>query len=149
MNIFEPHPASTPERDVALDSNRVTVVFADDHPLFREGIAHSISSYCDLELVGEATDGTSALSLVEQLEPDIALLDIKMPGLDGIAVCSQVTAKGLRTRVVLLSAFLSPQLVPRAVAAGAAGYLAKDATPEELRGALLEVARGGSCLRGP
>lgn len=148
MQVFESHTPPVPEPDSAPSSQSpVTVVVADDHPLFREGLARAIARHPELKLVGEATDGVGALSLIQDLEPDIALLDLKMLGLDGIEVCARVTAKGLRTRVVLLSAFLGPQLVSRAVEAGAAGYLGKDASREEIFYGVVETARGGAAFR--
>ena len=122
----------------------VRVVFADDHPLFRDGLARAISSHLALELVGEATEGHTAMALIEELEPDVALLDVKMPLLDGIEVCARVTRRvpPLNTRVVLLSAYLDPSLVWTAACAGAAGYLSKEASRIDICDALVDVARG-------
>jgi two-component system nitrate/nitrite response regulator NarL len=124
------------------------VVLADDHPLFRDGLARAISTRNDLELVGQAGEGITALALIEELRPDVALLDVKMPGLDGLEICRLVTDRRLavRTRVVLLSAYLDASLVSRAVCAGAAGYLGKDATRVEICDALVEVATGGTAF---
>jgi two-component system nitrate/nitrite response regulator NarL len=127
---------------------RSTVVFADDHPLFRDGLARALSAHVRLELVGEAAEGVRALELIQELEPDLALLDLKMPGLDGLEVCRAVAAGSppLRTRVVLLSAYVDPGLVARAMCAGAAGYLSKDASRTEICDALLEVAAGNTAF---
>ena len=139
--------ASLERSDTKLLS-RVRVVFADDHPLFRDGLARAISSHLGLELVGEATDGHGALALIEELEPEVALLDVKMPHLDGIEVCGLVRARlpALRTRVVLLSAYLDPSLVLRAASAGAAGYLSKEASRADICDALVDVAHGGTAF---
>ena len=124
------------------------VVLADDHPLFRDGLSRAISSHLGLELVGEANDGPGALALIEELEPDVALLDVKMPHLDGIEVCARVTRRTPvnRTRVVLLSAYLDPSLVWRAACARAAGYLSKEATREDICDALVDVSLGGTAF---
>ena len=140
--------AASDRRVVSKRSLPVRVVFADDHPLFRDGLSRAISSHLGLDLVGEATDGEAALALVEELEPDVALLDVKMPRLDGIEVCLDITQTmpPLRTRVVLLSAYLDRSLVWRAACAGAAGYLSKEATRSEICEALVDVSKGGTAF---
>lgn len=134
-----------------IDSTRLfpaRVVFADDHPLFRDGLARAISSHLGLALVGEAIDGPGALALIEELEPDVALLDVKMPHLDGIDICARIASRAapLPTRIVLLSAYLDPSLVWRAASAGAAGYLSKEASRSEICDALVEVSLGGTAF---
>ena len=133
----------------ATRASPARVVLADDHPLFRDGLSRAISSHLGLELVGEATDGPGALALIEELEPDVALLDVKMPHLDGIEVCARVTRRTPvnRTRVVLLSAYLDPSLVL------AGGLRPRGRLPEQrghagrhLRRARRRVARR-DCLR--
>jgi DNA-binding NarL/FixJ family response regulator len=126
----------------------VRVVFADDHPFYRDGVVLAIDRHPELDLVGEAPDGVAALALIEELRPDVALLDVKMPGLDGIAVCERVLAADPRpnTRIVLLSAFLEPIVVARAVAAGAVGYLGKDVARFEICDALVHVGCGGTAF---
>ena len=138
-------------REEPIDSTRLfraRVVFADDHPLFRDGLARAISSHLGLELVGEASEGLGALALIGELEPDIALLDVKMPHLDGIEVCASVARRvpPPATRVVLLSAYLDPSLVWRAAVAGAAGYLSKEASRTEICDALVDVSLGGTAF---
>lgn len=124
----------------------VTVVLADDHPLFLEGLVRAIGARPDMTLVGEATDGLGALALIEELCPDVALLDVK-PAMDGIDVCELVAARrDVPTRIVLLSAFLEPGLLVRATLAGAAGYLGKDASRDEICSALAQVAAGGTAF---
>jgi two-component system nitrate/nitrite response regulator NarL len=130
------HPGRSPAR----------VILADDHPLYRDGLARAISAHHGLELVGEAGEGVSALALVEELEPDIALLDVKMPDPDGLEICRLLAERrpALATRVVLLSAFIDVSLVSRAVCAGAAGYLSKEIARLEICDALADVAAGGT-----
>ena len=125
---------------------RVRVLIAEEHPLYREGVVRAIKARPELELVGEAADGGRALALIEELEPDVAVLDVKMPELDGLQVANAVARDGLRTRVLMLSAFLERQIVFQAVAAGAAGYLSKDAERLEITDAILAVHRGDTVL---
>ena len=155
MNAFahrteETRPDTQEELLVSTRLYRAKVVLADDHPLFRDGLSRAISSHLGLELVGEASDGPEALALIEEFDPDVALLDIKMPGLDGIEVCASVARRVSRpaTRIVLLSAYLEPSLVWRAAVAGAAGYLSKEASRNDICDALVDVALGGTAF-GP
>ena len=126
--------------------DRVRVLVADDHPLYREGVVRAIKERPDLELLGEAGDGRDALARIKELTPDVAVLDVKMPGLDGLQVLGAVVRDGVPTRVLLLSAFLDGQVVFQAVAAGAAGYLSKDADRRTIVEAILAVHRGETVL---
>jgi two-component system nitrate/nitrite response regulator NarL len=125
---------------------RVRVLIAEEHPLYREGVVRAIKERSELELVGEAADGRQALALIKELQPDVAVLDVKTPELDGMQVASAVTRDALPTRVLMLSAFLDRQIVFQAVAAGAAGYLSKDADRLEITDAILAVHRGDTVL---
>ena len=125
---------------------RVRVLVADDHPLFREGVARAIKEWPELELIGEVADGRSALELIRSEVPHVAIVDMRLPELDGAQVAAAVTRDGLTTRVLLLSAFADEQIVFRALEAGAAGYLTKDATRDEIARATLAVGRGGTVL---
>ena len=127
-------------------AERVRVVIAEEHPLYREGVVRAIRERPQLELVGEAADGRQALALIRELQPDVAVLDVKMPELDGLQVANAVDRDGLGTRVLMLSAFLDRQIVFQAVAAGAAGYLSKDANRLEITDAILAVHRGETVL---
>ncbi|HEX4109155.1 MAG TPA: response regulator transcription factor [Solirubrobacteraceae bacterium] len=118
------------------------VVVADDHPIFRAGVARAVQESPMLHLVGEACDGPGALSLIEAERPDVALLDVRMPGLDGVAIAAAVRAAGGPTQVVLLSAAEEAALVLRALDAGAAGFLSKEAGDEEICDALVRAAAG-------
>jgi two-component system nitrate/nitrite response regulator NarL len=125
-----------------------TVLIADDHPLFREAIARVIRSRPDLELVAEAVDGRAALDKIRELAPDVAVIDVRMPELDGSDVLASLREEGLRTNVVFLSAFLDSKTVYDAVAAGASAYLSKEADSEEIVDAIAAAARGETIL-GP
>jgi two-component system, NarL family, nitrate/nitrite response regulator NarL len=125
---------------------RVRVLIAEEHPLYREGVVRAIKERPELELVGEARDGREALAMIKELQPDVAVLDVKMPQLDGLQVANAVVRDAARTRVLMLSAFLDRQIVFQAVAAGAAGYLSKDADRLEITDAILAVNRGDTVL---
>ena len=125
---------------------RVKVLVADDHPIYREGIVRAINERPDLELVGEAADGREALEKIQELGPEVAVLDIRMPGLDGTQVLSAMRRDGLATEVLFISAFMEPELAYKTVAAGARGYLSKEASRQEVCEAIITIARGGTAL---
>jgi len=125
-----------------------TVLIADDHPLFREAIARVIGERSDLELVAEAADGRAALEKIRELQPAVAVIDVRMPELDGSDVLVALREEGLPTNVVFLSAFLDSKTVYDAVAAGANAYLSKEAETDEIVTAILAAARGETIL-GP
>ena len=127
-------------------SARVRVLIAEEHPLYREGVIRAIKERPELELVGEARDGREALAMIKELRPDVAVLDVKMPQLDGLQVADAVVREASSTRVLMLSAFLDRQIVFQAVAAGAAGYLSKDADRLEITNAILAINRGDTVL---
>jgi DNA-binding NarL/FixJ family response regulator len=119
-----------------------TVVLADDHTLVRAGIRSVLEHLRGIEVVGEAGDGLETLRLVERHRPDVVLLDITMPGLNGFEVAARVRRMHLGTRVLVLSMYTTPEYVARALSAGAAGYLVKDAAVDELAEALDRVLLG-------
>jgi two-component system nitrate/nitrite response regulator NarL len=123
-----------------------TVLIADDHPLFRGAIARVVKARPELELVGEAEDGKQALEMIRELRPDVAVIDVRMPALDGSDVLSAAREEGLPTNVVFLSAFLDSKTVYDAVAAGAKAYLSKEAEPEAIVSAVAAAARGETIL---
>ncbi len=127
-------------------SQRVRVLVADDHPLYREGIVRAVKERPDLELVGEAGDGREALARIKELTPDVAVLDIRMPGLEGTQVLSALRREGVETEVLFLSAFMESELAYRTVAEGAKGYLSKESSRQEICEAIVTVARGGTAL---
>jgi two-component system nitrate/nitrite response regulator NarL len=129
-------------------TRRTTVLIADDHPLFREAIARVIAGQAELELVAKASDGRAALEKIRELAPDVAVIDVRMPKLDGSDVLTALRDEGLPTNVVFLSAFLDAKTVYEAVAAGANAYLSKEAETDEIVRAIRAAARGETIL-GP
>ncbi len=110
----------------------ITVIVANDHALLREGLAMLLSLQNDLKVIGEAADGLEAVSLVEALQPDILLLDIRMPKLSGLEVLAQIRLKSPRTRTLILSGFFEDEDIAEAFHRGAKGYLVKVATHQDL-----------------
>jgi two-component system, NarL family, nitrate/nitrite response regulator NarL len=125
---------------------RVQVVVADDHPLFREGIERAVRERPDLELVGSATDGREALERIRTLSPRVAVLDMRLPELDGLQILNAVRRDELPTRVLFLSASGDAELVYRAVQGGAAGYFRKEADRQVILDAIAAVARGATVI---
>ena len=129
-----------------MASPPVRVLVADDHPLYREGLLRAIGAREDLEPVGAAGDGREALEEIRRLAPDVAVLDVRMPGLEGPEVLASVRAEGLATKVILLSAQLDSETVYSVVAAGAQGYLSKYAEADEICDAIAAADRGETVL---
>lgn len=127
-------------------NERVTVLVADDHPIYREGIVRAIKDRPDLELIEEAGDGREALERIRELKPEVAVLDIRMPGLDGTQVLAGMRREGLETKVLFLSAFMEPELAYKTVASGAKGYLSKESSRHEVCEAIVAIARGGTAF---
>jgi two-component system nitrate/nitrite response regulator NarL len=123
-------------------AKRVRVLVADDHPLYRDGVVRALSASGQVEVVGEVGDGREALSEIQKKSPDVALLDYKLPSLDGVAIAHAITRDGLPTKVLLLSAFTESGLVYEALQTGAAGYLPKEARREQIVDSVLACARG-------
>jgi DNA-binding NarL/FixJ family response regulator len=118
------------------------IVLADDHLLVRAGLRALLLQSPDFSVVGEAADGREALRLIEELDPDVALMDISMPHLNGLEAVTRITKKARRTRVIVLSMHADEEYVRRALASGAAAYLLKNASEGELELAIRAVARG-------
>lgn len=123
-------------------SKRVTVIVADDHPLYREGVVRALLASGNVEIVAEAEDGRSALAEIQAHQPDVALLDYKLPELDGVAVTHAVVREQLPTRVLIVSAFTDSGVVYKALEIGAAGFVSKEARREQIADAVLACARG-------
>ena len=123
-------------------TKRVRVVVADDHPLYREGVVRALSASGQVEVVAEAGDGRTALGVIQEHLPDVALLDYKLPDLDGVAITNAVVREQLPTRVLLVSAFTDSGVVYKALETGAAGFVSKEARREQIVDAVLACSRG-------
>lgn len=124
----------------------IRIVLADDHHLVRQGIRALLEKAEDIEVVGEAADGQEAIELVERLAPDVLLLDVAMPRLDGIQAIERIVATSEVTRVIVLSMYSDETLVRQALRNGASGYLIKGSVMEELLVAVRAASRGGLYL---
>ena len=122
----------------------IRVVLADDQPLVRTGLRMILSAVDDIEVVGEAADGAEAISVCAELSPDVVLMDVRMPGVDGIDATRAVTATDSPPKVLVLTTFDLDDVVYEALRAGASGFLLKDAPEERLITAIRVVADGGS-----
>ncbi|HUA30108.1 MAG TPA: response regulator transcription factor [Streptosporangiaceae bacterium] len=124
----------------------ITVLIVDDHPVVRQGLEVLLSVQDDIDVVGEAVDGEQAVAMAVRLTPDVILLDLKLPGKDGIEVLRELRDHGLATRALVLTSASDQALVTLAVQAGAAGFLYKDVDPDALVRALRSVHDGNMLL---
>ncbi len=124
----------------------ISVLLADDHELLRDGLRAILDAQDDIEVVGEAADGEEALEQVAQLEPDVVVMDIRMPRVDGIEATRRLLAKDNAPRVLVLTTFDLDEYVFEALRAGAGGFMLKDAPPTQLASAVRTVAAGESLL---
>jgi two-component system, NarL family, response regulator LiaR len=123
-------------------TERITVLIADDHPVVRQGLRTFLEVQDDVELAGEASDGAEAVELARQSLPDVVLMDLVMPGVDGIEATRRIRDLSPSTKVIVLTSFDDDERVFPAIKAGAAGYLMKDVPPAELAEAVRRVHRG-------
>ena len=129
-----------------MSSGKATVILADDHVLVRAGIRSLLETLPGIEVMAETGDGQEALSLVEKRQPDLILLDITLPGMNGLEVARRIQQMKLKTRVIMLSMHSAPEYVARALRVGSAGYLLKDAAVSELEKAVAAVLIGREYL---
>jgi len=122
----------------------VRLLIADDHVVVRAGLKSLLAGVRDIEIVAEAADGDEALRLARRHRPDVVMLDVRMPGVDGLTVLAQLRSELPAVAVVMLSSYDNPTYVARAVALGAAGYLLKNATRDEIIAAIRRAAAGES-----
>ncbi|KUM72930.1 response regulator [Streptomyces curacoi] len=123
-----------------------TVLVADDQPLQRLGFRMLLESQDDMTVLGEAANGTEAIRMTAELHPDVVLMDVRMPGLDGIEATRRITATGDRTRVLILTTFDLDEYAYSGLRAGASGFLVKDAQPEELLAGIRAVSTGDAVV---
>lgn len=124
----------------------IKVVIADDHAIFRQGLAQLLESAGDVELKGSAPNGEQALKFIEETSPDVAILDLSMPGLSGIETTREIKRRGLTAKVILLTMHSDTDTANQAIKAGAMGYVLKDNAFEDLIYALRSVALGGTFI---
>lgn len=128
-------------------SEQICILIVDDHPVVRDGLVTILGTQPDFVVVGEAGDGRDALQKAHDLHPDVILLDLEMPGMDGVETLRQLKAQNAQTRVIVFTAFDSDERIVTAVQAGAQGYLLKGAPRQELFHAVRVVHSGGSLLQ--
>jgi len=126
----------------------ITVLLADDHALIRKGFRLVLDAESDIAVAGEAGDGATAVSMCSALRPDVVLMDVRMPGRDGIEATRDIVAAGLPTKVLILTTFDLDDYVYAGLRAGASGFLLKDTQPDDLADAIRTIAAGDSVLRG-
>ncbi|MBO0791275.1 MAG: response regulator transcription factor, partial [Ktedonobacteraceae bacterium] len=127
---------------------RIRVLIADDHLMVRKGLRLMLEEDDEsIELVGDAADGASALTLIEQLQPDVVLMDVRMPGMDGITALQHIRSSWSQIAVIILTTYDEDDLLVRALQAGACGYLLKDTPLEKLLRAIHTAARGEMLLQ--
>jgi DNA-binding NarL/FixJ family response regulator len=126
----------------------IRILVADDHPMLREGLVAVLSTQPDFDVVGEAADGSEVVRLAKRLEPDVVLLDLEMPEVDGVAALERLREAGSEARAIVFTAYDTDERILRSLRAGARGYLLKGASRSEIFDAIRTVHSGGSLL-GP
>jgi DNA-binding NarL/FixJ family response regulator len=126
---------------------KIRILVADDHPMLREGLVTVLSTQPDFDVVGEAADGSEVVRLAERLLPDVILLDLEMPGMDGVAALEKLRESGSEARTVVFTAYDTDERILGSLRAGARGYLLKGASRAELFDAVRTVHSGGSLLQ--
>ncbi|MEM8523345.1 MAG: response regulator transcription factor [Bacteroidota bacterium] len=125
-----------------MKSNTISIILTDDHPFVRDGIKALLAAEKNLEVIDEASDGQEAIEKIKAQQPDIAVIDIRMPGMNGLEAVAQLTEANLPTRSIMLSMHNSEEYILESIKAGAHGYILKDAPTEELLTAIEKVANG-------
>ena len=130
-----------------MEDAKIRVLVADDHPMLREGLVAVLDTQQDFEVVGEAADGSEVVRLAERLNPDVILLDLEMPGVDGVAALEKLRSAGSEARTIVFTAYDTDERILGALRAGARGYLLKGASRTEIFDAIRTVHAGGSPLQ--
>ena len=125
---------------------RIRVLVADDHPVVRQGIIANLKPQRDMTVIAEANDGVEAAALIKEHLPDVVILDLRMPRMDGLDVLAEVKESGLPIKVIIMTTFESEEDVHRSIKAGARGYLLKDSSQEEILDAIRRVSAGETYL---
>jgi DNA-binding NarL/FixJ family response regulator len=136
------NPETTNPATTSPETTKTTVLLVDDAPLLRMGFRMVLEAHPDMSVVGEAGDGAEAVALTERLVPDVVLMDVRMPGVDGIEATARISARRLPTRVLILTTFDLDEYAFAALRAGAAGFLLKNVHPAELIAGIRTVAAG-------
>ena len=124
--------------------DRISVVLVDDHAVVRTGLAQLLSGAPDIDVVGQAADGAEAIEVVRETRPDVVVMDLQMPGMDGVDATRIIVGEGLGSEVVVLTSYSDSARIVAALDAGAVGYLLKDADPEDVLDGVRAVSRGES-----
>jgi DNA-binding NarL/FixJ family response regulator len=130
-----------------LEEVKIRILVADDHPMLREGLVAVLSTQPDFDVIGEASDGSEVVWLAERLHPDVILLDLEMPNVDGVAALERLRDADARARTVVFTAYDTDERILGALRAGARGYLLKGASRKEIFDAVRTVHSGGSLLQ--
>ncbi len=126
--------------------DKIRLIIVDDHPVVREGLAGMLASQADFDVVAQASDGSQAITLDAQYQPDVILMDLRMPGMDGVTAIQAIKAARESANILVLTTYDSDADIVRAIEAGATGYLLKDTPRDELYRAIRAAARGESVL---
>ena len=137
---------SHPEPVSSGDGAPIRLLIADDHPVVRDGLSSMFARDPGFEVLGEASDGAEAVRLAQALEPDVILMDLRMPGMDGLTAITELVRRGVRARVLVLTTYDTDSYVLPAIEAGATGYMLKDAPRAELLHAVRSAAHGQAVL---
>jgi len=132
--------------DSAPPAQTIRVLLADDHDILRQGLKLLLSLQPEIEVVGEARTGRKAITMVRALKPDVVVMDISMPDMDGLEACKHIRSLEPATQVLMLTMHVSEEYFLQALRAGAAGYLVKKAAPTDLHMAISAIAHGGAFL---
>src|SRR3712207_8026757 len=132
--------------EALMAEGKIRILVADDHPMLREGLVTVLGTQPDFDVVGEAADGSEVVRLAEKLRPDVILLDLEMPGVDGVAALERLRDRGSESRAIVFTAYDTDVRILRSLRAGARGYLLKGASRAEIFTAIRTVHSGGSPL---
>jgi DNA-binding NarL/FixJ family response regulator len=127
-------------------ANQIRLIIADDHPVVREGLSAILETQPDLDVLAEAADGLEAVKLVHELQPDVVLMDLQMPNMDGVEAIKKIKEEVPATEIVVLTTYDSDEYIFRGIEAGARGYLLKGASKDELLNAIRAASRGEALL---